>query len=232
VAVAFGLAVASGSCGGAHQPREVGHSFLPERPSAPQVSAARTTTTATTAAPAARVTTPPTTRAVPPPTVAAPVTNPPRPVAGPGLAVGDSVLEDVKIYAPATLASRGFSFNAAVSRQWAVGVSILSQLRAAGQLPPVVIVALGSNGRIDDGLFDQMMQACSGAKRVVFMTVTGPLIGNNPIITAGVRRFQTTATLADWASLAAGHPDWFGPDHVHMGPAGATALGNLLASVA
>jgi hypothetical protein len=151
-------------------------------------------------------------------------------VAGAGIAVGDSVLEDVRLYAPATLAAHNIAFNAAVGRQWAVGVGILSSLRAAGKLPPVVIVGLGSNGRVSATQFDQMMQACAGALRVVFMTVTGPLIGNNPVITAGVARYPQAA-LADWNTLATAHPDWFAPDHVHIGPAGANALGNLLASV-
>lgn len=151
-------------------------------------------------------------------------------VAGPGIAVGDSVLEDVALYAPLTLKSRGIAINAAVGRQWSAGEAILSGLRASGKMPPVVIVALGSNGRITAAKFDTMMQDCTGAKRVVFMTVTGPLIGNNPIITAGVARYPD-AVLADWHTLAASHPSWFGPDHVHVGPAGARALGNLLASL-
>jgi hypothetical protein len=156
---------------------------------------------------------------------------PPASLALPGVAVGDSVLEDVQLYAPQTLASHGITIDAAVGRQWSVGVQILTMLRAAGQLPPVVIVALGSNGRITSALFNQMMQACAGAKRVVFMTVTGPLIGNNPIITAGVARYAPRAVLADWHTLASGHPEWFAADKVHMGPAGARALGTLLAGV-
>ena len=147
------------------------------------------------------------------------------------MAVGDSVLEDVGLYAPGTLQSHNIAINAAVGRQWAAGISILSGLRASGKLPPVVVVALGSNGRISDTLFEQMMQVCAGAQRVVFMTVTGPLIGNNPILSAGVVRHAPVAVLADWNAMASAHPDWFAPDHVHVGPAGAAALGNLLASV-
>jgi hypothetical protein len=162
----------------------------------------------------------------PPPTTKAPLPK----IGGTGVAIGDSVLEDVQLYAPATLASHNIAINAAVGRQWSAGVGILASLRTSGKLPPVVIVALGSNGRVTATQFDQMMQACSGAKRVIFMTVTGPLIGNNPIIASGVARYPTTA-LADWNSLGDAHPDWFAPDHVHVGPAGATALGNLLASM-
>ena len=216
VVVATGAAAAQGS--GGHP-----------RAAAPVLPPPRATTTAPTTAPTTTSTVAPTTTTVAPTTVAPAPAPPPAPVAGPGIAVGDSVLEDVALYAPATLQAHGIAINAAVSRQWPVGISILSGLRAGGKLPPVVIVALGSNGRITDALFEQMMQACAGAKRVVFMTVTGPLIGNNPIIAAGVAR-HPEAVLADWHTLAAAHPDWFGPDHVHVGPAGAAALGNLLAS--
>jgi len=62
------------------------------------------------------------------------------------------------------------------------------------------------------------------------MTVTGPLIANNNVIRAGVSRYHQAA-LADWATVSAAHPSWFAPDHVHIGPAGARALGALFASV-
>jgi hypothetical protein len=206
------------SCGGGRTGADVA------QPPKSSATAGRATTIApTTAAPTTAA--PATTRPLPATTKA-----PPPVVPGAGIAVGDSVLEDVQLYASTTLASHNIAINAAVGRQWAVGVSILSSLRTRGKLPPVVIVGLGSNGRVTDTQFDQMMQACAGAKRVVFMTVTGPLIGNNPVITTGVARYPTAA-LADWNTLAAAHPDWFAPDHVHIGPAGATALGNLLASM-
>jgi hypothetical protein len=147
------------------------------------------------------------------------------------VAVGDSVLEDVQLYAPATLSSHGITFNTAVSRAWIAGETIFNSLRADGRLPPVVIVALGSNGAVRPADFDAMMRAVAGATRVVFMTVTGPETANNAIIRAGVARYPQAA-LADWAALAALHPGWFARDGVHIGPAGATALGNLLAAAA
>jgi hypothetical protein len=140
------------------------------------------------------------------------------------------VLEDVALYAPATLASRGVVINAAVGRQWATGESILGSLKVAGRLPPVVVVALGTNGPVSAVAFDAMMAEVAGASRVVFMTVTGPLVANNEVIRAGVARYHQDV-LADWSALAAAHPAWFAPDHVHVGPAGAAALGQLLASL-
>jgi hypothetical protein len=147
------------------------------------------------------------------------------------VAVGDSVLEDVQLYATATLSSHRITFNTAVSRAWISGETIFNSLRASGRLPPVVIVALGTNGVVRPADFDTMMESVAGATRVVFMTVTGPEVANNAVIRAGVARYPQAA-LADWAVLAAAHPDWFAPDGVHVGPAGATALGNLLAAAA
>ncbi len=165
------------------------------------------------------------------PTTALPTTAVPSPVSplGGAIAIGDSVLEDVALYAPATLTSRGVVINAAVSRQWRTGESIVASLRTSGRLPPVVVVALGTNSSITTADFDAMMAELSGVSRVVFMTVTGPAASNNAVIETGVARYSQD-TLADWWSMAAGHPTWFAPDHVHIGPAGATALGQLLAS--
>jgi hypothetical protein len=89
---------------------------------------------------------------------------------------------------------------------------------------------LGSNGPITSADFDKMMSGLTGVRRVVFMTVTGPLIANNDVIRAGVARYPQ-AVLADWATLSAAHPTWFAKDHVHVGAAGAAALGQLFASV-
>ena len=180
------------------------------------------TTTAPTSVPAA------------PPAVA-PVTTtttapPPVAVSGGGVAIGDSVLEDVALYAPSTLNARGIAINAAVSRQWSTGEGIVAGMRASGRLPAVVVVALGSNGPIHPADFDNMMSRLSGVRRVVFMTVTGPLIANNDVIRDGVSRYPQ-AVLADWAALSAANPTWFAKDHVHVGAAGAAALGQLFASV-
>src|SRR5579859_1183186 len=134
----------------------------------------------------------------------------PSPVAG-GLAIGDSVLEDVQLYAASTLASHGIAINAAVGRQWGSGEAMFASLRAAGRLPGVVVVALGTHGRVGPADFDAMMAAVAGARRAVFMTVTGPYAANNSVIVAGVARYPQAA-LADWAALSAAHPGWFAPD--------------------
>ena len=128
----------------------------------------------------------------------------------------------------------GVSVDASVSRQWSDGESTLSSLKATGALGAEVIVGLGTNGPITGADFDTMMSILRGASRVVFVNthVDRPWQGpNNAILANGASRYPN-AVVADWASLAAQHPEWFGSDGTHLaidGP-GATALAALVAS--
>ncbi len=150
--------------------------------------------------------------------------------AGTVTAIGDSVMLDYQDPLEADIP--GVTVYAAVSRQWYEGEEILQQLKASGQLGSKVIVALSTNGPITSTDFNNMMAILSGVTRVVFVNVhvdqpwQDP---NNAVIAAGVSQYPNTA-LADWASLAAQNPQWFGPDGTHLaidGP-GADALAALI----
>ena len=158
--------------------------------------------------------------------------------AGPGFnvgqatAVGDSVMLDYQDSLQTSIP--GISVNASVSRQWSDGESILQTLKADGQLGADVIVALGTNGPITDTDFDDMMAILGGASRVVFVNVhvdrpwQDP---NNAVLANGAARYPNVV-IADWATLAAQNPQWFGADGTHLaidGP-GAQALASLITS--
>jgi hypothetical protein len=153
-------------------------------------------------------------------------------VAGRVTAVGDSVMLDYQDPLEADIP--GASVDAAVSRQWADGEAILQQLKATGQLGAEVIVGLGTNGPITSSDFDSMMSILNGASRVVFINVhvdqpwQDP---NNAVLTAGAARYPHVY-VADWASLAAQNPQWFGADGTHLAidGTGADALAQLVAS--
>ncbi len=174
------------------------------------------------------------------PTTTAPTTTttttlpPPAPgfVAGHVTAVGDSVMLDYQT--PLQTDVPGIDVEASVSRQWYTGVSILQQLKTAGQLGAEVVVALSTNGPISDADFDQMMGVLQGASRVVFVNVhvdkpwQDP---NNQVLAAGAARYPNVV-IADWATMAAQNPSWFGSDGTHLaidGP-GTTELASLIAS--
>jgi hypothetical protein len=158
--------------------------------------------------------------------------------AGPGFdvghvtAIGDSVMLDYQD--PLQTSIPGINVNASVSRQWSAGESILQTMKADGQLGADVIVALGTNGPITDADFDNMMAILGGASRVVFVNVHVDRAWqdpNNAVLANGATRYPNVV-VADWATLAAQNPQWFGSDGTHLaitGP-GAGALASLIAS--
>jgi hypothetical protein len=126
----------------------------------------------------------------------------------------------------------GINVDAAVGRQWGDGESILQGMKAAGHLGGLVVVGLSTNGPITTADFDSMMAVLSGASRVVFVNVhvdrpwQDP---NNAVLAAGATRYPNVV-VADWATLAAHNPQWFGGDGTHLaidGP-GANALAALV----
>lgn len=184
----------------------------------------RVTRLPTTTAPTTTTTTTTTTSSLPPPA--------PGFVAGHVTAVGDSVMLDYQ--APLQTDVPGIDVEASVSRQWYSGVSILQQLKTAGQLGAEVVVALSTNGPISDADFDQMMGVLQGASRVVFVNVhvdkpwQDP---NNQVLAAGAARYPNVV-IADWQTMAAQNPSWFGSDGTHLAidGAGTTELASLIAS--
>jgi hypothetical protein len=176
-----------------------------------------TTTTTTTPAPTTT-----TTSTLPPPAAGF--------VAGRVTAVGDSVMLDYQT--PLQTDISGIDVEAAVSRQWGAGEQLLAQLKSEGSLGGEVIVALSTNGPISSTDFDTMMSTLQGASRVVFVNVhvdrpwQDP---NNAVLAQGAARYPNVV-IADWASLAAANPQWFGADGTHLaidGP-GADALASLI----
>ena len=178
-----------------------------------------------------------TTPAAAAPTTTSTTTDVPGP-AGPDFipgqvtAVGDSVMLDYQD--PLKASIPGIQVNATVSRQWADGEAILQTMKSQGQLGGLVIVGLGTNGPITDADFDHMMGILGGASRVVFVNVhvdrpwQDP---NNSVLASGAARYPHVV-VADWATLAAKNPQWFGGDGVHLaidGP-GAAALAGLVST--
>jgi hypothetical protein len=147
-------------------------------------------------------------------------------------AVGDSIMVDYQD--PLKTDIPGVIVDAAVGRQWTTGESILQGMRSEGRLGREVIVALGTNGPISDADFDTMMSILGGASKVVFVNVhvdrpwQDP---NNAVLARGAVRYPGVL-IADWATLAAQNPQWFGADGTHLAVdgSGAVALASLIAT--
>ena len=209
-ALAVGAAViARNSSAPAAAPALSGTATTSSSPSSkPDALAAPAGSTTTTPRGASTTTSAPGTT-VPPSTTT--TTTTPLPPAGAGFvaghvtAIGDSVMLDYQD--PLQTDIPGIDVQAAVSRQWSEGESILQELKASGQLGSEVIVALSTNGPIAASDFDNMMAILSGASRVVFVNIhvdqpwQDP---NNAVIAAGAARYPNVY-VADWAT--SGRPE-------------------------
>jgi hypothetical protein len=173
-----------------------------------------------------------TTSSTAPPTTTTSTLPPPAAgfLAGHVTAVGDSVMLDYQT--PLETDIPGVDVEASVSRQWGAGEDLLTQLKAEGHLGAEVIVALSTNGPISSTDFDNMMSVLQGASRIVFVNVhvdrdwQDP---NNAVLAQGAARYPNVV-IADWATLAAANPTWFGEDGTHLAinGTGAAALASLI----
>jgi hypothetical protein len=143
----------------------------------------------------------------------------------PPLAVGDSVM----LGAAPQLRRRGFEIDVRGCRQMSEGLSLLSARRAAGTLPDVVVVALGTNWTVTTGQIRAALRIL-GPERVLGL-VTPPEVGgvassDQAVMRAAGRRWRLRVKVLDWVGVSAGHSwTW---DGMHLTPDGAAAYARLL----
>jgi peptidoglycan/LPS O-acetylase OafA/YrhL len=188
-----------------------------------QLSEAAVLITPSTTAPAATATAAP---------VVQPVSNPGPPlVAGRITMIGDSVMLGAANALQARLGD-GLWLDAKQNRQFSDGVDTLRALRDSGQLGTTVVVQLGTNGTVDPGAFDDMMQMLSGARRVVIVTAKVPRPWEDQVngtLTDGAKRYKN-AVILDWHNIGGAHPEYFYDDAIHLRPEGAATYAELVAT--
>lgn len=132
------------------------------------------------------------------------------------IGIGDSVMRG----ATNELRARGFRVNTVQSRQFSDAPALIRSLRAAGRLPPIVVIHLGNNGYIDQADCRAAVRA-AGARRVYLVTLKVPRgwrAANNRRLRICANRFAN-ASIVDWFSYAVNHPSWF-YDGFHLTPIG------------
>jgi hypothetical protein len=132
------------------------------------------------------------------------------------IGLGDSVMQG----ATTELRARGFRVNTVQSRQFSAAPALIRSLRAAGRLPPTVVIHLGNNGYIEQADCRQAVKA-AGNRRVYLVTLKVPRGwrgANNRRLRICANRFAN-ASLVDWFSYAVNHPSWF-YDGYHLTPLG------------
>jgi hypothetical protein len=178
------------------------------------------------AAPPVTTSPPDTTTSAPPTTVAAEPPPPPTITA-----VGDSVMLGAAEALGDALGPHA-TVDGLVSRSFANGVSVLAGLADEKRLGDIVVVHLGTNGPIDDGLLEDLMAATKPADRVLALTVRVPRRWEdqvNETLRVGAKRFPKLE-LIDWHAAADDRPKLFVEDGVHLTGNGRTFYADLVAA--
>ena len=215
--VTLTVAVAGVGLASAQSPRiESGLAFLTQ----PSSTTQPLPTTTPTAAPDPSASTAP-----------APPTTPTTPAAAPQVtAIGDSVMLGAKGALEAKIP--GIHVDAAVSRQFGNGLDLIRQLKDAGQLSPVVVIHLGTNGRITDDQMAALQPLLADRQRVIFLNVFVPRSwqnSDNDVIQRWVPKLGN-AVLINWNGEGSTHPEFFYPDHIHVKTDGQARYADLVAA--
>jgi hypothetical protein len=150
------------------------------------------------------------------------------PRSGPILAVGDSVMLGASSALESTLGPE-LHVDAVVSRQPEQTIARLFAYRAAGTLPPRVIVHIGDNGPVYYADLVRLRAALAGVPLVVIVNVRvattwqGEVNSELPQVVAGWHE----ATIADWHDASAGGGAV--ADGTHTTVAGAQLFAALIA---
>jgi len=154
---------------------------------------------------------------------------PPAYIAADVLAIGDSVM----LGAAQALGIAGtVQVDAAVGRQASSVPALIDAYRAAGPLPPVLVIDIGSNGTFTRSQFDQIVAAAAGVTQIVFVNVNVNRSwesANNAMLAAATGAYPNT-TLVDWKTASDGHDELFVADGVHLTAEGADLYARLIAA--
>jgi peptidoglycan/LPS O-acetylase OafA/YrhL len=154
-------------------------------------------------------------------------TTPPKPPLH-ALAIGDSVMLGAKSALQRTIP--GIAVDASVSRQFWQATLVLSYYKSRGLEPPSVIVHSGTNGRVTDAMFDQLMQMAGPGHQVYFLTARVPRSWEaevNKALHDGAKRWKNAHVL-EWRDYSGCHDNWFVRDGYHLSDAGQMAYANLV----
>jgi lysophospholipase L1-like esterase len=145
-------------------------------------------------------------------------------------AIGDSVMlgskdELEQRIGPGTV-------DATVSRQFLHAPDLVGDLLARPVPPQVIIVALGTNGPVQERHFEELMEVAADVPLMVFINAHVPTrdweATTNRELAAGVERHENTV-LVDWFTPTEGRSDLFAADNFHPTPAGRVIYAELVA---
>jgi hypothetical protein len=142
----------------------------------------------------------------------------------PPLAVGDSTM----LLSVPGLAAEGYDVNAQGCRQFFQAVDLMTQLKAAHQLPRMVVLALGANGPISGSSISSALKLL-GSNGLLVLVTPKNVAANVTLDYTAEREDPRHVLVLDWAREGAGQTAWFQPDGLHLTMAGVAAFNQFLA---
>ena len=124
-------------------------------------------------------------------------TNTTMPASAGAYAFGDSVMDGAR----ESLEARGIQVFAQESEQIYKVTPVVAQLGAAGQLPEMVVVHLGTNDAFRGNQLHDLMDALNGVDRVVVLTIHAPGVEHVDANNEQIRALPATypnVTVFDW----------------------------------
>jgi len=145
-------------------------------------------------------------------------------------AIGDSVMlaaaSELEVTFP------GIAIDAAVSRQMFEAPDLVGAAVAAGQMRPILLLGLGTNGWIDEATLDEIHSMLPRNTRMVVVNVQVPREWGTDVnaILADFARHERDVELSNWYDAIQPQIDVLADDEVHPGPTGSRIYCVALAS--
>jgi peptidoglycan/LPS O-acetylase OafA/YrhL len=160
-----------------------------------------------------------------------PAISPPVEIDAPGIwLTGDAVILGIR-YALDQVAPIGL-INARVGRQAGELITVLQHDKIHMRNSPIVL-DLGNNNRLTESEVATVFNEIKDQPQIIIVNtaVPRPWRDDNNALIAQYAQGNSAASVVDWRKISQGHPEYFGPDGVHLVPAGITAYVNAIRSL-
>lgn len=143
-------------------------------------------------------------------------------------AVGDSVM--VASTPALDQALPGIEINAQVGRQFSTGLQVIESLKAAGQLRPIVVMALGTNGTVTTQEIGQLYAEIGPHRLLVLVNTYEARSWEQEVNStlAAAAHSHPGTILADWHDTIDHRTNLLWPDGIHPQPAGGDVYARML----
>jgi hypothetical protein len=122
--------------------------------------------------------------------------------------------------------------NARVGRQAAELITVLKHDKIHMRNSPIIL-DLGNNNWLTESEVASVFNEIKDQPQIIIINtaVPRPWRDNNDALIAQYAQEYPRASVVDWRKISEGHPEYFGPDGVHLVPAGVSVYVSAIRSV-